>query len=395
MSEPILNPGYACAECRRRKTRCDGLRPACGRCLRLRQPCEFVEARQRIPLTSRLQAKIAALESVLEALSRRPTLLSRQLVKQLEQVGQERGRTPKPTCASLPIFPIETVLDPQALQGSITPSELETRYGSSIERSCVEAMFHEWNPNSELPSELHILLIRLFLPFRSQFNCHIVLPLFLDSLRLPAVHPMAIHHCMLNAMYLAACATSGGYLSRFEPIFLSRTRSSLEQSLGFADRLFDFMRASVILTMYYSQAGRVLEGVNTISALVGMALGHGLHQGHSEISLGIQGLHSSSDSYGSERLHGISRSNLWCDIYLTDVILCSEYGVMSTVKEEVRYLQTCSRVADLRSLPEHSTNFTDSPIGTNRCLFERSSAIVEPAYTNLRDPAPGFQWFQW
>ena len=149
---------------------------------------------------------------------------------------------------------------------------------------------------------------------------------------------MGVHPCLLNAMYLAACATSGGYLSKFEPIFLSRTRSALEQSLGFADRLSDFMRASVILTMYYSQAGRVLEGVSTISALVGMALGYGLHQGHNETSLGIQGLHSLSGSgQGSERLNGITRSNLWCDIYLTDVILCSEFGVMSTVKEEVGY----------------------------------------------------------
>src|SRR5260221_1437334 len=178
--------------------------------------------------------------------------------------------------------------------------------------------------------------IRLFLPFRSQFNCHVVLPCFLNSLRLPATHPMGIHAYMLNARYLAACATTGGYLTKFEPVFLSRTRSALEQSLGFADRLSDFVRASVILTMYYSQAGRVLEGVNTISALVGMALGYGLHQGHSESSLGIQGLHSlSSSGQGSERLNDISRSNLWCDIYLTDVILCSEFGVMCTVQEEV------------------------------------------------------------
>ena len=134
------------------------MRPTCGRCLRLRQPCEFIEARQRVPLTTRLQSKIAALESVLEALSRRPTLLSHQLVKQLEQVEQERERLPKPTCFSLPIFPTEAGPNPEAIYGCITSSEHETRYGTSVERSIVEAMFHGWDPNTDLPDELHNLL---------------------------------------------------------------------------------------------------------------------------------------------------------------------------------------------------------------------------------------------
>ncbi len=79
-------------------------------------------------------------------------------MKQLEKVGQERERLPKPTCFSLPIFPMAAVPNPQAVHGSITPSGHETRYGTSVERSAVEAMFHGWDPNTDLPDELHTLL---------------------------------------------------------------------------------------------------------------------------------------------------------------------------------------------------------------------------------------------
>ncbi len=67
-------------------------------------------------------------------------------------------------------------------------------------------------------------------------------------------------------------------LSGFEPLFLSHMHPHLEQSLAHVDRLVHYMWASVILTLYYMQVGRVIEAHNnTISATVCLAIRVGIH----------------------------------------------------------------------------------------------------------------------
>ncbi|KAF8324897.1 uncharacterized protein EI90DRAFT_3074328 [Cantharellus anzutake] len=62
----VLQPGSACLTCRQRKTKCDGVRPICGRCARLGKQCAF-ENETRKPRTERLLDKIALLESKIAA----------------------------------------------------------------------------------------------------------------------------------------------------------------------------------------------------------------------------------------------------------------------------------------------------------------------------------------
>lgn len=66
-------------------------------------------------------------------------------------------------------------------------------------------------------------------------------------------------------------------MSGYEPLFLSHTRSHLEHSLAYVDRLVHYMWASVILASYYMRVGRVMEAHNTVSATVYLAVGAGLH----------------------------------------------------------------------------------------------------------------------
>jgi hypothetical protein len=47
-NEEIQNPKRnACNVCRKRKLRCDGGTPACGRCTRLKHDCEYSERRRK------------------------------------------------------------------------------------------------------------------------------------------------------------------------------------------------------------------------------------------------------------------------------------------------------------------------------------------------------------
>ncbi|KAF8309023.1 hypothetical protein DL93DRAFT_2170662 [Clavulina sp. PMI_390] len=103
------------------------------------------------------------------------------------------------------------------------------------------------------------------------------------SLSLPASHPNSIHPCLLNACYLGACASNGGsLLTPFKPYFLLRTRQFLEHSLTFADRITDFLWASLILAVFYARERRLVECLTVAEGLVRLALACGLEfPGHS------------------------------------------------------------------------------------------------------------------
>lgn len=166
--------------------------------------------------------------------------------------------------------------------------------------------------NNETDSESRIInSTRILLPFRCQFHFYICIPRFLYCIRLPPSHPESPHPALLNAIFLAACNIGGGSMTAYEPLFLHRTRSSLEQSLAYADRLIHFMWANVILASYYTRVGRVVEAHNTLSATVCFAVGAGLH---SELAEGQTGL-TLPPADDVERLE---RVNLWYALTLCE-----------------------------------------------------------------------------
>jgi hypothetical protein len=71
----------------------------------------------------------------------------------------------------------------------------------------------------------------------------------------------------MNAIYLLGCHYApGGSLAHLEPMFLSKARASLAESLEHADRLKDFLFASALLACYFYFKGRLLEGQHHNSA---------------------------------------------------------------------------------------------------------------------------------
>ncbi len=76
---------------------------------------------------------------------------------------------------------------------------------------------------------------RVLIPFRGQFHFYVNIHRFVYRLRLPPTHPSAIHPCLLNAVYLAACSVIGGTsMVMHEQVFLNRTRQACERSLAYA-----------------------------------------------------------------------------------------------------------------------------------------------------------------
>ena len=76
---------------------------------------------------------------------------------------------------------------------------------------------------------------------------------------IPPSDPEAVHPALLSAIYLIVCHLVKGELRPYEPILLARARAYMEQSLAHVDRLTHFLGASLLLSCWYEQTGRLVE----------------------------------------------------------------------------------------------------------------------------------------
>jgi hypothetical protein len=187
---------------------------------------------------------------------------------------------------------------------------------------------------------------------------------FLHRIYLPESHPRSLHPCLMNAIYLAACSLGGGYMSGFEPLFLSRTRSHLQQSLAYGDRLMHFMWASVILSCYYARAGRIIEAHNTISSTTVFAVGCGVHQN----SVIVNGAPSAMSAPPADQIEAKDRIALWHAIFISDSVISSASGLPMTVPSDVCPFQLPPRIVS------HSV-FDDQNIASIHSLFPSTVCI--------------------
>jgi len=132
----------------------------------------------------------------------------------------------------------------------------------------------------------------------------------LRRVHLPQSDPEAIHPALLNAIYLVACYLVKGELIPYQSILLARARAYMEESLAHVDRLTHFLAASLILSCWFGQAGRLVEAQSSIATTVQFAVACGLHD--------------PSDSSASVMLppadetESRDRRNLWYGITLCD-----------------------------------------------------------------------------
>jgi hypothetical protein len=96
-----------------------------------------------------------------------------------------------------------------------------------------------------------VFRINRFIENRGALPMEFHVPRFLSSLSLPATDPKSPHPALLDAMCLMACYFERGFFHQYEEYFLTRFRKSMQDSLAFADRLMDFVKASLIVSMWH------------------------------------------------------------------------------------------------------------------------------------------------
>ncbi|KAF8304929.1 hypothetical protein DL93DRAFT_2233298 [Clavulina sp. PMI_390] len=256
----MLPKGAACFQCRKRKEKCDGLKPSCSRCWWGGTECVYATGIARRRLTNMLEIRAMELEQMIHKMTIISThelsLASARLLARIRGLGDAAGvkRTFIATHHELaaPNFLPQNALSQHQLTSS------------------------DWGEFGTLPLASSLHLISVFLQHREQFYIFIDVPGFISRVSLPPSHLESIQPCLLNACYLGACSKAGGELKLLEPYFLRRTRHFLDQALMFVDRITDFLRASLILGCYLARKQRMKECFSILGAATQLASACGL-----------------------------------------------------------------------------------------------------------------------
>ncbi|TDL30159.1 hypothetical protein BD410DRAFT_834340 [Rickenella mellea] len=259
-----LQRGRACLSCRRRKMRCDGVKPLCGPCMYFDRPeeCEWTD--QGRAFTEILEEEVSRLED---------------RVQELENPGS--------SSASVKLH------DPHAVyyeaqtrrSGSSTPSVGGSPDYSIQIAGLSDILQHMKKPSAtnevEFDASTVLMLVSTVIKYSKQLGFALNVDRFLSLIRLPKSNPSYPHPAVLNSIYIWAFKILKIENVRdLEPVYLEKARLSLTEALSNNDfRIrMQAVQAEILLALYFFNSGRTVEGQYHASGASNLAIGMGLHQ---------------------------------------------------------------------------------------------------------------------
>ncbi|CAE6430570.1 unnamed protein product [Rhizoctonia solani] len=288
--ETVLNRGAACLECRKRKLKCDAVKPYCGACVKSsRQDRCIYEAIRNKNLADQLEERVNQLERMVERMEREGSTVTTGLSPALAfDLSTGFGATPDTNYITAPGSNM-------AASGIPTPQVVTGNYGtylpldhqSNSRMHYLDALITlPWDDATEawsrLPDESHNFLVDIFTTYLPKSNIQLHKERFLSSLALPDDNPRSIHpsiQAMLAAVYLLACYHWSDSLMSYEATFLAQARTLMQDALAKKDRLFTgFIQPGILVTEYLLNRGRFREAYHQIIQTSQFAMGCGLHK---------------------------------------------------------------------------------------------------------------------
>ncbi|KAF8161055.1 hypothetical protein B0H34DRAFT_653334 [Crassisporium funariophilum] len=278
-AQGTLQRGKACLRCRKRKMRCDGLKPACQQCTRAKKGdcCEYDDGKGKTR-TQLLRETIVKLEQRIRELedpdyvSSSVTLYDPHLHSRSNSSSSSFG-SPESSYLSTSHSPFPSDSSPASPPGSWT--QLQGMTSPSRTPFVPEVFFDDHQPPFQPPLELAQMLLDIFTPHSRQCGLEIHMGRLRDSLSLPVSEQR--HPVLLNAIYLWAC-----FISRPEPLcqheehYLQHALEALPDALRSPDSVVDVIQASCLISMYFLANGRLLEGSYHASAAAALTVQSGL-----------------------------------------------------------------------------------------------------------------------
>ncbi|KAJ7061050.1 hypothetical protein C8F01DRAFT_1288186 [Mycena amicta] len=296
-----LSRGQACFHCRKRKMRCDGVRPVCGQCARANRSddCEYTGSGRHRAQVEILEESISIVEARIRELENPQAVLAR------------------------PGNPQVTLRDPYYLQ----QHQQGPRHGPSRPSTPARGQ-HQSLPDFQAGHSGHAfavepsretvkLLIDTFLPYSSEFGFFLNPRAFRDTalLQHPIGHPGRPLPALLFAVYLCSLRLPGAARAHqdLESTFLSTALAFVSTALsptpGFnrtePPPVLHTMQAHILLAHWFFCAGRFLEGKYHAGAAISLGLGTSLHvQSPSSGQVSAHALPPSRDSVEEEERRG-------------------------------------------------------------------------------------------
>ncbi|KAL4073767.1 hypothetical protein J3A83DRAFT_4231221 [Scleroderma citrinum] len=273
MPLPALQRGKACLRCRKRKMRCDGVKPTCQQCVRAKKPelCQYDDGKTKTK-TQMLRENIERLEQRIRELEDpeyAPPAVSLQYPefhRRSESTSSSSSGSPDSSGFSAPHSPFSP---------SATNSPQETWIHFHTSPSPTPA--NETCQMGQQPSvELSQMLVDTFAPHRHQ--C--LLGLHMGRLRESFTKPSSEQHhpVLTNSIFLWACYLSRpALLSGHEHHYLNRALEALSDALQHEHRVLDVIQASCLLSLYFLSNGRAMEGSYHATTAASLTIQCGLH----------------------------------------------------------------------------------------------------------------------
>ncbi|KAJ7085852.1 hypothetical protein C8R43DRAFT_1051443 [Mycena crocata] len=248
-----LEKGGACIFCRKRKVKCDGARPACGRCRHMgrAEDCEYADSRGRTE-SQHLEASIARLEA------------------RILQLG-----------GTLPTSPEVLIHEPH-LEGQHSGLSFSSWNSRNRDRPLQQPTYvpvtlsENWWQASVLPQNVAKILIDFFARHASQFGFFLNGPRVMRSILSPDLR-CPISPCLLNSIFLFGIHLSGSpALQARESVFLRRATQSCTNIQP--HQVLQNIQAEVLLAQYFLRQGRFIEAMHRINTAASLAIGCGLHK---------------------------------------------------------------------------------------------------------------------
>lgn len=301
----MLGRGLACTRCRKRKQKCDALQPSCSNCHGAQADCQYVILPQR----PRPRPQMTAGEALTAKLAR----LQEQYQSLLSKVASSSSNGPHPTAP--------TAADPQLTRSTTrhsrasTGGSSETEYGEyagispGSSSTLSTRASHSPTPShgssngqppvgpypmlgsmpihdplirairvQDMPPADRDKVIQIFFTGSQRLGCPLLPERVFARLRDPdpSRHP---HPALVNAMLLVGQAFTSwtpGYSTadrhHLPPtcpsaeVLLAKTQAYLNEALSHVDRMLDYLQASILLSYYFFQTGRLQEGSMISSA---------------------------------------------------------------------------------------------------------------------------------
>ncbi|KDQ07247.1 hypothetical protein BOTBODRAFT_149288 [Botryobasidium botryosum FD-172 SS1] len=245
----MLERGQACTLCRRRKQRCDAVKPVCGPCTRSRGPinCVYTTDRQEV-----LERRIIELESNIAL-----ELAHQAGLSNANYMILPPGVSLSPSAPTAP--PPNAVAAGYRFNNHVLLPEFASQPDHSLS-PCTFPTLPLGNPDlmarEEVPHFVKSHLIDLFIRFRWRHSLEFNTRRLLDSLNASPSATNAVHPALVDAMMLSGCLYAEEGPRRYERLLVSRLRKGLEQSVAHADRLFDCIRALALFGCYLEGRSR-------------------------------------------------------------------------------------------------------------------------------------------